>query len=158
MKIFVAFVHLVFATTWLGGAFFHVVILQPRLNALPAVERRTMARSLRATMTPLLAISALLTIASGLVMMMQLRSQHPGSFSHSRWGLALIIGALASVGAVAIAFAIEAPAVRRGTGLEQASGQAKDLARLTRRVLSARLIALALLLVALATMAVARYS
>jgi hypothetical protein len=62
------------------------------------------------------------------------------------------------VGAVAIAFAIEAPAVRRGTGLEQASGQAKDLARLTRRVLSARLVALALLLVALATMAVARYS
>jgi hypothetical protein len=118
MKIFVAFVHLIFATTWLGSAFFYVVILQPKLNGLPTVERRNLARSLRTTMTPLLAISALLTIVSGLVMMVQLHSQHPGSFSHSRWGLALIIGALASLGALAIAFAIELPAVRREAGLE----------------------------------------
>jgi hypothetical protein len=157
MKIFVAFVHLIFATTWLGSAFFYVVILQPKLNGLPTVERCNLARSLRTTMTPLLAISALLTIVSGLVMMVQLHSQHPGSFSHSRWGLALIIGALASLGALAIAFAIELPAVRREAGLE-GGGQASDLAHLSRRVRGARLVALALLFIALVTMAVARYS
>ena len=78
MKIFVALVHLIFATTWLGSAFFYSVILQPKLNALPTAEQRALARSLRATMTPLLAASALLTIVSGLVMMVQLHSQHPG--------------------------------------------------------------------------------
>jgi putative copper export protein len=156
MKIFVALVHLIFATTWLGSAFFYSVVLQPKLNALPPAEQRALARSLRATMTPLLATSALLTIVSGLVMMVQLHSQHPGSFSHSRWGLALIIGALASVGALAIAF-VEA-AVARREGRPNEDGAAGDLGRRFHRERSARLIALTLLFVALATMAVARYS
>src|SRR5450756_250868 len=86
MKIFVVLVHLIFATTWLGSAFFYTVVLQPKLGALEAAERRALARSLRATMTPLLATSALLTIASGLVMMVQLHHLHPGSSSHTRWG------------------------------------------------------------------------
>jgi uncharacterized membrane protein len=157
MKIFVALVHIIFATTWLGSTFFYTVVLQPKLNALQTAERRALARSLRATMTPLLATSALLTIASGLVMMVQLHHLHPGSFSHTRWGLALIIGALASVGALTIAFAIEAPAARRSARLED-GGRASDLAQPFGRERSARLIALALLFLALATMAVARYS
>ena len=37
-------------------------------------------------MTPLLAISAVATIASGLVMMAQLHSLHPGSFVHTALG------------------------------------------------------------------------
>ena len=157
MKIFVAFVHIVFATTWLGGAFFYTVVLQPKLNALPTAERRALARSLRATMTPLLATSAFLTIVSGLVMMVQLHSQHPGSFSHSRWGLSLIIGALASVGALAIAFVIEAAAARRDAHLDEGT-RARLHAPTFRRERSARFVALALLFFALATMAVARYS
>ena len=157
MKIFVALVHLIFATTWLGSAFFYSVILQPKLNALPTAEQRALARSLRATMTPLLAASALLTIVSGLVMMVQLHSQHPGSFSHSRWGLALIIGAVASVGAALVIAFIEAVAARR-EGWPSEDGAASGPGRRFRRERSARLIALALLFVALATMAVARYS
>ena len=156
MKIFVALVHLVFATTWLGSAFFYGVVLQPKLNTLPLAEQRALAHSLRATMTPLLAVSALLTIVSGLVMMVQLHSQHPGSFSHSRWGLALIIGALASVGALVIAFIEAAAAGREGRPNEDET--ASERGRRFRRERSARLIALALLFVALATMAVARYS
>jgi putative copper export protein len=157
MKIFVALVHLVFATTWLGGAFFYTGVLQPKLNALPTAERRALARSLRATMTPLLAISAFLTIASGLVMMVQLHGLHPGSFSHSRWGLSLIIGALASVGALAIAFAIEGSVARQDARLDEGA-RTNRRAPLFRRERSARFIALALLFLALATMAVARYS
>jgi uncharacterized membrane protein len=156
MKIFVALVHLVFATIWLGSAFFYTVVLRPKLSALQTAERRALARSLRATMTPLLATSALLTIASGLVMMVQLHHLHPGSFSHSRWGLALVIGAVASVGALAIAF-IETTAARRSARLDEGA-RASNLGGLFRRESSARLIALALLFLALATMAVARYS
>ena len=43
MKIFVALVHLVFATTWLGSAFFYGVVLQPKLNTLPPAEQRALA-------------------------------------------------------------------------------------------------------------------
>jgi putative copper export protein len=100
--------------------------------------------------------SALLAIVSGLVMMVQLHRQHRGSFSHSRWGLALVIGALASVGALVIAF-IEAAAARR-EGRANEDGAASNLGRRFHRERSARLITLASLFVALATMAVARYS
>src|ERR1035438_2760345 len=99
-------------------------------------------RSLRATMTPLLATSAFLTIASGLVMMVQLHSQHPGSFSHSHWGLSLIIGAVASIGALAIAFA-EARASRAGI-TQGGRGETTDGGRSLAHERSMRLAALAL--------------
>jgi uncharacterized membrane protein len=156
MTIAVALVHIVFATIWLGSAFFYSVVLQPRLSALDTAQQRDFARSLRATMTPLLAISAVATIVSGLAMMVQLHHLHPGPFSHDRWGIALIIGALASLGALAIAF-VEARPARRDDWANEGT-RARSLARLFRRERSARWVALALLFVALATMAVARYS
>ena len=112
MKIAVALVHIAFATIWLGGAFFYTVILQPKLRVLDTVQQRSLARSLRATMTPVLGVSAAVTIVSGLVMMVQLHPLHPGPFSHDRWGISLIVGALASLGALAIA-AVEARTASR---------------------------------------------
>lgn len=156
MKIAVALAHVVFATIWLGGAFFYTVILLPKLRALDSAQQRALARSLRATMTPLLGISAAATIVSGLVMMAQLHPLHPGPFSHDRWGIALIVGAVASLGALAVAV-IEARAAGRDVGPVEGA-RVQSLARLFRRERNARLVALALLFVALATMAVARYS
>ena len=104
MKIAVALVHIFFATIWLGGSFFYAVILLPRLRVMDLADQRAFMRSLRGVMTPVLAVSALATIVSGLVMMVQLHALHPGSFSHSRWGLSLEVGALASLAALALAF------------------------------------------------------
>jgi uncharacterized membrane protein len=156
MKTAVALVHVVFATIWLGSAFYYTVVLQPKLRALDTAQQRILARSLRATMAPLLGISAAATIVSGLLMMVQLHPLHPGPFSHDRWGVALIVGALASLGALAIAVIEERAARRDGRVIE--GTRARSLARIFRRERTARLIALALLFVALATMAVARYS
>lgn len=154
MKILVALVHISFATIWLGSAVFYTVVLQPKLRALDTAQQRALSRSLRATMTPLLAVSAAATIISGLVMMVQLHYLHPGSFSHDRWGLALIIGALASIGALAIAF-IEARIARRGAWSNERRAAGDGEPHQERRM---RLVGLGLLLLALATMAVARYS
>jgi uncharacterized membrane protein len=154
MKIAVAIVHILFATIWLGGSFFYTLLLLPRLHVLDTANQRALTRSLRAVMTPLLAASALATIASGLVMMAQLHALHPGSFSHTRWGLFLVIGALASV-AAAIAFVCEARYRREDGRPGSVSGRAGPLAP---RESVLRLSALVLLLGALATMAVARYS
>ena len=80
MNIVVALVHIGGATIWPGGAFFYTVVLQPKLGALDTAQQRVLSRSLRATMTPLLAVSAAATIASGLVMMVQLHHLHTGPF------------------------------------------------------------------------------
>lgn len=156
MKIAVALVHIFFATIWLGGSFFYAVILLPRLRVLDTADQRALTRSLRAVMTPLLAVSALATIVSGLVMMVQLHALHPGSFSHTRWGLSLEVGALASVAALALAFVGESRSRRyEASGYAAYPGQSAEFARGERLL---RLTALALLLAALVTMAVARYS
>ncbi len=157
MRIAVALLHIFFATIWLGSAFFYTVLLLPKLRTLEAGRQRVLTRSLRATMTPLLAISALATIASGLVMMVQLHYLHPGSFSHTRWGLSLIIGTLASVAALAVAILAESLLRREDVRLGGV-GQPGRARRVAPQEGILRLSALALLLVALATMAVARYS
>ena len=79
MKITVAVVHLIFATIWLGSAFFYVVLVLPKLRAVDAAQAVALKRSLRATMTPLLMVSALATIVSGLAMMVELHTHAPGT-------------------------------------------------------------------------------
>ncbi len=157
MKITVAVVHLIFATIWLGSAFFYVVLVLPKLRAVDASQAVALKRSLRATMTPLLMVSALATIVSGLAMMVELHTTHPGPLAHSRWGVSLVVGALASVAAVVIAVVVES-LLRRD---ERRRGEVASPARTPPRILQEgplRLIALALLVLALGTMAVARYS
>jgi hypothetical protein len=154
MKIAVALVHIFFATLWLGGSFFYAVLLLPRLGVLDVAGQRALRSSLRSVMTPLLAVSALATIVSGFVMMVQLHGLHSGSFSHTRWGVALIVGTLASLGALAIAAVCELALRRRDTLLAGAQHSSDRL----HRDLVLRLSALILLVVALATMAIARYS
>ncbi len=154
MMIAVAIVHICFATLWLGGSFFYTVLLLPRLGVLDAAGQRALRSSLRSVMTPLLALSALATIVSGFVMMVQLHGLHPGSFSHTRWGVALIVGTLASLGALAIAAVCELALRRQATPPAEAQHSSDQL----HRELVLRLGALILLVAALATMAIARYS
>ncbi len=154
MKTAVALVHLFFATVWLGGSFYYAVLLLPSLATVDAAAQRALRRSLSRTMRPLFAVSALATIASGLVMMVQLHGLHPGSFSHTRWGLALIVGTMASLAALAIATYCDYQQRRQ----DAQSAGARRQAAVVRRESLVRLSALALLLVALTTMAIARYS
>jgi putative copper export protein len=157
MKIAVAAVHFFFATIWLGSAFFYAVLLLPRLRTLDSAQGTTLKRSLRSVMTPLLVVSAVVTIVSGLAMMVELHSLHPGPLSHTRWGISLVIGTLASVAAVAIAVAVESM-LRREDRRRVATGARRRARPLVLEESSLRLIALALLLLALVAMAVARYS
>ncbi len=164
MKTAVAFVHIFFATVWLGGSFFYAVVLLPRLAVLEPAGRLALRRSLRAVVTPLLAASAAITIVSGLVMMVQLHALHPGSFSHSRWGQALIAGTLASVAALVVAVVAESGARRveaapatAGASEAAADAGAADGAGGPHET-ALRAVGLALLVAALATMALARYS
>ena len=153
MKIAVALVHIFFATLWLGSAFFYTLLVLPRLSLLDARSRLAFARSLRRALVPLLSVSAIVTVASGVVMMVQLHPRHPGPLSHTSWGLALVIGTLASLAALAIAVFVEH---RLRVNDRSAAESIRPASMRGERRL--RLVALALLLVALATMAVARYS
>ncbi len=165
MKIAIALLHLVFATTWLGTDFYFNFVVTPRLRSLEPSVLEEVTASLRRATTPLLAVSAVLTIVTGAWMMAQLHAQHPGKFSSTRWGASLVIGAVFSLLVLALAVVIDGPATRRLGRLAESvrgrtatSDETAAMRRLSERSVLAGLVATVLLLVALATMAVARYS
>jgi uncharacterized membrane protein len=165
MKIIVALVHLVFATTWLGSVFFYNFVLMPELRKLDAAAEVAVSRAVSHAMRPLLGISALVTIVSGLVMMVQLHSQHPGSFSSTRWGLSLIVGAVLSLLVVAMVLFVQAPAGRKLVrlannvqGREPESDERRQFRHLRSTISTVGWLSTIVLFLALATMAIARYS
>jgi uncharacterized membrane protein len=165
MKIAVALLHLIFATTWLGTDFYFNFIVTPRLRTLEPSVLGGVTASLRRVTTPLLAASAILTIITGVVMMAQLHAQHPGKFSSTRWGTSLLIGAVFSLLVLVLAAAVDRPTskklerlVRSFKGRAATAEQTAEMSRLSERSILLGRVATVLLLVALATMAVARYS
>src|SRR5664280_3617944 len=122
-------------------------------------------RDRRRVTTPLLAVSAILTIVTGVWMMAQLHAQHPGKFSSTRWGTSLQIGAVFSLLVLALVIVVDRPTnrrlgrlVRSFEGRDATEAELEDARRLTERSILAGRVATVLLLVALATMAIARYS
>ena len=165
MKIAVALLHLIFATTWLGTDFYFNFVVTPRLRTLEPTVLAKVADSLRRVTTPLLAVSAVLTIVTGVWMMAQLHAQHPGKFSSTRWGTSLLVGAVFSLLVLVLAVAVDRPTTRTlgrlvasFEGRPPTSDETAQLRRLSERSILVGRVATVLLLVALATMAVARYS
>ncbi|MFA4966561.1 MAG: hypothetical protein WC709_13150 [Thermoleophilia bacterium] len=165
MTIGVALIHLAFATIWLGTDLYFHFVVAPQLRTLDASLLGSVTASLHRVTSPLLAASAVLTIVSGLAMMVQLHPDHPGAFSTTRWGTALLVGAVASILVVVIAVAVDLPAGKKlarlaGSvqGREATAGETAELRRHSERSILAGRVATVLLLVSLATMAVARYS
>ena len=165
MKIAVALLHLIFATTWLGTDFYFNFVVTPRLRTLEPSIMGNVTTSLRRVTTPLLAVSAILTIVTGVVMMAQLHAKHPGTFSSTRWGTSLLIGAVFSLLVLVLAAAFDGPASRKlgrlvesFRGRSATAAETAEMRRLSERSILLGRIATGLLLVALATMAVARYS
>jgi uncharacterized membrane protein len=165
MKIAVALLHLIFATAWLGADFYFNFVVTPKLRTLEPTVLGNVTTSLRRVTTPLLAASAILTIVTGVVMMAQLHAQHPGTFSSTRWGTSLLIGAVFSLLVLALAAVVDQPTskklgrlVESFEGSAPTAGQTAEMSRLCERSILAGRVATVLLLVALATMAVARYS
>ena len=165
MKIAVALIHLVFATTWLGTDFYFNFVVTPRLRTLEPSILGQVTTSLRRVTTPLLAASAIVTIVTGVWMMAQLHAQHPGQFSSTRWGTSLLIGAVFSLLVLLLAAAVDRPTTKKLGRLVESFGaraataeETVEMSRLSERSILIGRVATVLLLVALATMAVARYS
>jgi uncharacterized membrane protein len=165
MKIAVALLHLIFATTWLGTDFYFNFVVTPKLRTLEPSVLAKVSDSLRRVTTPLLAVSAVLTIVTGVWMMAQLHAQHPGKFTTTRWGTSLMIGAVFSLLVLVLAAGVDRPTTKKlgrlaasFEGRTPTADETAQMRRLSERSVLIGRVATALLLVALATMAVARYS
>ena len=90
--------HIVFGVFWAGSVIFFALIVQPRLARLgPAVLGPAMA-SLAPVMSKALIGSAVITIVAGVTLAFRLRD--PDTWFNTGWGWAILIGFVASIGAL----------------------------------------------------------
>ncbi|PYP55838.1 MAG: hypothetical protein DMD44_14055 [Gemmatimonadetes bacterium] len=158
-------VHIVAGIVWVGSAVFAALFLFPTARAVGPDGRRFIER-LQRRMGPAFGIAMLLTVIPGFVMYGRLSAGFNRAWVTSRPGLALGAGAVATLLAVVIGIASNAPADRKiarlRQGLEQqgsapTAAQAAELAALQTRIERGTQVAAALLLLAAGAMAVARY-
>ena len=155
--------HIVFGVFWAGSAIFFAVILQPRLRTLgPEIQARVMA-ALIPVMGPALISSAVITIVAGVTLALRLRWGNLDTFLNTGWGWAILIGFVASIGALSsgvVTIVLANRMLTLGRSIGERAPTPEEGARLQR--IGARLPRLArstavLVLIAIGTMASARF-
>ena len=155
--------HIVFGVFWAGSAIFFAAILQPRLHTLePAVRLRVLG-ALIPVMGPVLISSAVVTILAGTALALRMRWGNLDAFVETGWGIVMLIGFAASVGAITSGITMIRRAgrmVRLGDSVIDGSASPEVAEEV--RSIGARLPRLArstavMVLVAVVTMAVARF-
>jgi hypothetical protein len=159
--------HILLGVFWAGTIFFLVLFLGPSLRAAGPDGAPVMRELLRRRFLDVMPVVAGLTIVTGLILYWSLSGGMAVGWMRSPFGLSLTVGGVASV----LAFIIGVSGVRadtlRAAGMTAALASALDdqerermqaeIQRLRKRsATSARWVA-RLLIIAVATMAVARY-
>lgn len=158
-------VHIVAGIVWVGSAVFAALFVFPTARAVGADGRRFIER-LQRRMGPAMGIAMLLTVIPGFIMYGKLSAGFNRAWVTSRPGLALGAGALAAILAVIVGIASNASAGVRLAALSKSveaqggaatAAQAAQVAVLQARMERGMQAAAALLVIAAAAMAVARY-
>jgi uncharacterized membrane protein len=160
----VRLVHVLFGVFWVGSVLFTVLILKPRLARLgPAYEKPVMG-AIMPRVVPAMFASAFIVFISGTIITFTMRAGDLGSLLTTGWGLMIFVGILATLGAMSVGLGGLTP-----TGMKLAKisdelngqpptpEQAATLTRLGRRMDRLERVDFALVLLALATMPLARF-
>jgi hypothetical protein len=160
-------VHIVAGTFWVGGALLNVAFLEPTVRASGAEGGRFMARLAGdAHYGPALSIASLFTIVSGFLLYRRISGGLHWAWVTTNTGMAFTIGALAGSTAFALGLGVIARTAGQLSALNaqvQTTGgsplpeQVRQLDRLQARLHQAALIEAPLIIVAVSTMAIARY-
>lgn len=155
--------HIVFGVFWAGSAIFFAAILQPRLHTLDLPVRLRVLGALIPVMGPVLISSAVVTILAGTALALRMRWDNLEAFVDTGWGIAMLVGLAASVGAITSGITMIRRAgrmVKLGGAVVDGSASPEVAEQVT--LIGARLPRLArstavMVLVAIVTMAVARF-
>ena len=148
-------VHILAGVIWAGSAIFLAVILDPRLRALgPDIQRKVTA-ALAPALRIVLDGGAAVTILVGLLLV--LRMDRLDNLLDTNWGLAITVGLVASIFALASGIATMSTTKKLvGIGQDTSDNHADVDSLSARATLLARITA-ALVVIAVVTMASARF-
>ena len=145
-------IHVVGGAMWVGMMAFMVFFLTPALAEAGPESGKVMAALQRQRIMIIMPVIALLTIASGVWLMIRTYGG-PGNLAGSRMGIALNVGATAAILSFLIGIIFMRPAMMRATTTTDPAEAQRLRAR---GAMLGRLVA-RLLMLALGAMAVARY-
>ena len=160
-------VHIISGVFWVGSVMFTALLLAPALRALgpgagPVMNQLVKVRKLPTVMM----VSAILTMAAGIWLLMIDSASQPGVWMQSGPGMTYGAGAAFAILAFVIGMAVNAPTSKRiaaiGTAAAARGGppgpvEQAELQRLQGRLSTASQIVTALLVLATGAMAIARY-
>ena len=156
--------HLIFSIYLVGSVTFMVLVLQPRLKRLgPAIQSPVMGL-LTPIMVALNATSFIVIMATGIPMTFMARSSSLGALVTTGWGWDIIIGIIATIAAAIVGFGIIVPTgLRLGKLGASIAGRAptpeegQQLQGLSTKLEKLSRVNFTLIVIALATMVIARY-
>ena len=160
----VRLLHVLFGVFWVGSVFFTVLILKPRLAKLgPNFEKPVMG-ALMPRVVPAMFTSAIIVFVTGSIITFNMRAGDLGSLLTTGWGLMISLGIVATLAAISVGLGGLTPTgIKMGKISGQLNGQpptpaqATTLARLGRRMDVLERVDFVLVLIAVATMPLARF-
>lgn len=157
-------VHVGCGTFWVGSDLFLTFILFPRLRGLgPHVERAVMTSLVR-VLPPVMTISSLLTLVSGVWIAVIYKGWNPSWMLEDGWGVAMLLGLAGTLSALVIGLGIIPPLTMRYDRMSRAtegraptSDEERQIQALGRRISTLVHVNSVTLIVVVLAMAVARF-
>lgn len=152
-------VHILLGLYWVGSALFVFSFLEPVLRGLGPTAGPVMQRLAARRMPLFTAAAAVLTILAGARLYWRVSGGFNPAWMHARMGIVLSGGALAGIGAFLVGMLLARPAAQHLAAARSSAGDAARgrVERLQSRLRVFSLLTIALLLVCVVCMAVARY-
>ena len=158
--------HILLGVFWAGTLIFNAIYLQPSMRDAGPDAAKVSAGLMRRRFLDVMPIAAAITIVSGLWMYWLVSAGFQPAYMRSATGMTLGIGGVTAIAAFIVGVSIMRPSVLRAGAIAQAAAQAgapereaqlAEAQRLRAKAGAAGRIVAALLVVAVITMAVARY-
>lgn len=158
MLLLMRVLHIVFGVFWAGTMIFNAVFLFPAMRDAGPDGAKVAAGLMRRRFLDVVPIAALLTIGSGLWLYWLDSGGFQPAFMRSTMGMTLGLGTVAALVAFTLGIAIVRPAMLRAAALSQDPAQLAAAQALRMRAGRFGGVIAALLAVAVAAMAMARYA
>ncbi len=164
LMVLLRILHIVSGVFWVGTLFFMEIILEPRLRALGPTMQNPVMGALMPVLMPVNIVNATITILSGVAMTLIMRGSALGTFLATGWGWAILLGFVTTIAAAVVGFGFVVPAgLRLGKlgqsiqGRPPSPDEAQQMGQLSARIRTLTRIIFVLLIIAVGTMAAARF-
>lgn|SRR5690242_13802144 len=163
LMVILRFVHIVLGILWVGSVFAITVILVPGMQQLGLPLDPVMRTLQHRKFSQIMMSFGGLTVLAGLSMMFVLSRGHEAEYFSSPMGRTLSLGGLCAILALVLGGAVSRPALEKAAklraeiGSNAADPRMAEVAALQKRLVVTSKAVIALLLIAISCMAIARY-